>query len=171
MSEPPAIHYSPPSPGATGGRSNNSPPLTQIGDRREMRSKTASFSLPVQSHNSVRRAAKYGCTVGLRCVLFSLDCLNYPIIPEPHERWPTLAPPCPRRVRESRSHYDKVEVEFPPAWQQFHQQGCGIRWGQRCTTTKGWEMTRGEAWHKLTTRPHTQSQESMSLFNLVSTEI
>lgn len=73
--------------------------------------------------------------VGLQCVLFSLDCLKYPIIPEPHERWPTLAP-CPRRVRGSRSHYDKVEGEFPPAWQRFHRQGCGFRWGQRCTRSR-----------------------------------
>lgn len=79
MLEAPAIHYSPPSPGATGGRSNNSLPLTQIGDRREMRSKTASFSLPVQSDNSMCQAAKYGCRASVRLILTGLFKLpNYP---------------------------------------------------------------------------------------------
>lgn len=154
MLEPPAIHYSPPFPGATGGRSNNSPPLTQIGDRREIRSKTASFSLPVQSDNSMCRAAKYGC----RPVSYSHRiCLN-PIIPKPHERWPTMAP-CPGRVRGSRSHYDKVEVEFSPAWQRFQQQGSGFRYRvikiYEELMRKGWELTREDTWHKPRTRPVT----------------
>lgn len=79
MLEPPAIHYSPPFPVATGGRSNNSLPLTQIGDRREIRSKTASFSLRVQSHNSMCGAAKYGCRPSVRLILSGLfELPNYP---------------------------------------------------------------------------------------------
>lgn len=139
MSEPPAIHYSPPSPGATGGRSNNSLPLTQIGDGREMRSATASFSLPVQSDNSMCGAAKYGCGPSVRLIhtgLFKLP--NYPRA----SGEVTHTGPGPRRARGSRSHYDKVEMEFPPArQQQLHQRGGSdvVKGAQGVDTRRGRE--------------------------------
>lgn len=45
------------------------------------------------------------------------------------------------RMRGSRSHYDKVEVGFPPAWQRLHLRARKGSKVHKEWKRKGWEMT------------------------------